>query len=106
MESRKGVKKMQVLSKGNRYSPEFKAEVSLESFQRDTTIEAVRESYGVSKSVINKWRKTFKANLPLVFSLGQNLKQQPSESVEELKRIIGGLTVQLEILKKARGLLA
>ncbi len=96
---------MQVPNKGNRYSPEFKAEVALESFQRDTTIEAVRESYGVSKSVINKWRKTFKANLPLVFTLGQNLKQQHGESAEELKGIIGNLTVQLEILKKARGLL-
>lgn len=97
---------MQVLSKGNRYSPEFKADVTLESFQRDTTIEAVRESYGVSKSVINKWRKTFKANLPLVFNLGQNQRKQAGESVEELKGIIGNLTVQLEVLKKARGLLS
>ena len=93
-----------MLSKGNRYSSQFKAEVSLESFQRDTTIEDVRQRYGVSKNTINKWRKTFRENLPVVFAK-QDRKPRPEESVDELKKIIGELTAQLEILKKTRFLI-
>jgi hypothetical protein len=38
---------------------EFKAKVVLESLQRDTTIEEVRRKYGVSSSMIHRWRQEY-----------------------------------------------
>jgi transposase len=38
------------------YTAEFKLKVVLESLQRDTTIEEVRKKFGVSTSMIHRWR--------------------------------------------------
>jgi transposase len=95
------------------HSAEFKAKVVLESLQRDTTIEAVRKKYGISNSVIHRWREEFKTNVPLVFADKRKPREKarlqgyaPGESPDELKKIIGDLTVQKEILKKVSGLLS
>src|SRR2546427_2105195 len=96
--------------KRKHYTPEFKAKVVLESLQRDTTIEEVRKEYGVSNSMIHRWRQEFQQNLPMLLGDKRNPKAQaqgyaPGESPDDLKRIIGELTVQNEILKKVQGLL-
>ncbi len=98
--------------KRKQYTSEFKAKVVLESLQRDTTIEEVRKKYGVSTSMIHRWREEFKQNLPLLFGDKRNPKAKaqaqgyaPGESPDDLKKIIGELTVQNEILKKVQGLL-
>jgi transposase len=100
------------MNQKKQYTPEFKAKVVLESYQRDTTIEAVRKKFGVSNSMIHRWRQEFQSNVPLLFGDKRNPKKkaqaqgyQPGESPDELKKIIGELTVQNEILKKVQGLL-
>jgi transposase len=94
------------------YPPEFKLKVVLESLQRDTTLEAVRRKFGVSSSMIHRWRQEFQARAAEVFVDKRNPRQKaqaqgsaPGESPDDLKRIIGELTVQNEILKKVPGLL-
>jgi transposase len=94
------------------FTPEFKLKVVLESMQRDTTVEQVRRKYNVSWSAINRWRKDFRANASEIFADKRNpgAKAQyqgyaPGQSPDELKRVIGDLTVQVEVLKKAEGLL-
>lgn len=94
------------------FSPEFKAQVVLESLQRDTTIEAVSKKYGIVSSVIIRWRREFKEKVAVIFADKRNPKStarangyNPGESPDDLKRIIGELTVQNEILKKVPGLL-
>jgi transposase len=94
------------------FTPEFKLKVVLESMQRDTTVEQVRRKYNVSWATINRWRKDFRANAAEIFADKRNpgTKAQaqgyaPGQSPDELKRVIGDLTVQVEVLKKAEGLL-
>ena len=84
------------------YQSDFKVQVVLESLQRDTTIERIRRTYQVSASVINKWRSIFKRNAHMVFE-GHQSKEQipPGESPQELKQIIGELTIENALLKKA-----
>src|SRR5437879_3047784 len=53
--------------KRKQYTPEFKAKVVLESLQGDTTIEEVRKKFGVSNSMIHRWREEYTKNLPLLF---------------------------------------
>jgi transposase len=93
-------------SKRKQYTAEFKFKAVMESFQRDTTIEAVCRKFDVPSSVMSRWRQEFQQNGPLAFE-GKSKQQgppAPGESPEELKKIIGELTVQNELLKKSRGL--
>ena len=95
------------------YTAEFKLKVVLESMQRDPTQEAVCKEYGISSSMLHRWKKEFQQNAPNVFYEKRDPKQKaqsqgyaPGESPDELKKIIGELTVRNEILKKASGLLS
>ncbi len=98
------------------YTPEQKLKIVLESFQTDTTIEAVRIKYGVASSALHRWRDEFKTNQAAIaasaFGDKRNPKAkavragyEPGQSPDELKKIIGEQTVQIEILKKVQGLL-
>jgi len=98
--------------KRTQYTPEFKLKVVLESLQRDTTLEEVRKKFGVSTSMIHRWRQEFQAKAADLFVDKRNPKQKaqaqgyaPGESPDDLKKLIGELTVQNEILKKVPGLL-
>ena len=99
-------------TKRKSYTPEFKLKVVLESMQRDTTQEEVCKKFGISSSMIHRWRKEFQANASSVFSDKRDAKQkahsqgyEPGELPDDLKKIIGELTVQNEIVKKASGLM-
>ncbi len=82
------------------------------AWQRDTTQEEVCKKFGVSISMLHRWRKKFQTNAESVFQDKRDPKQkarsqgyEPGEAPDDLKKIIGELTVQNEILKKASGLL-
>jgi transposase len=100
------------MTQKKQYTSEFKFKVVLESFQRDTTIEEVCRKFGLASSVIHRWRKEFQEHGPGIFvdkrDRQANRQAQgyaPGESPDELKQLIGELTVQNEVLKKSRGLL-
>ena len=102
----------QMNTKRKSYTSEFKLKVVLESMQRDTTQEEVCKKFGISSSMIHRWRKEFQDNAAGVFHDKRDPKQkaqsqgyEPGESPDDLKKIIGELTVQNEILKKVQGLL-
>jgi len=95
------------------YAPELKVRAVLESFQRDTTIEEVKRRYEVKGPALQRWRNEFKEKAVLIFadkrnpkSRARNKDHELGESPEELKKIIGELTVQNKILKKAQKLLS
>ena len=98
--------------KRKQYTPEFKFKVVLESLQRDTTLEEVCRKYAVSSSLLSRWRQAFHEIGPEIFSdqrdpVSRSKAQgdEPGESPEDLKKLIGELTVQNDLLKKSRGLL-
>lgn len=98
--------------KRKQYSPEFKFQVVVESMQRDTTIEEVCRKFGVSSSMISRWRQAFQQRGPELFADQRDSSNrakaqgyEPGESPDDLKKLIGELTVQNELLKKSRGLL-
>ena len=94
------------------FSPDQKLQIVLESLQESTTIESVCRKHAVSTSMVNRWRQQFREKAALAFVDCRNIKNRslvqgykPGESPEELKNIIGDLTVQNQILKKVSGLL-
>ncbi len=87
------------------HTPEFKMQVVLESFQRNTTIEDICRRHDLAQSVVHKWRKIFRDKGASVFigTAERKRKWPAGQSPDELKRIIGSVTVENEILKKALG---
>jgi transposase-like protein len=85
------------------YDADFKARVVMESLQHNVTLEQVKRKYFVAASVINRWRNQFRQNAHLAFTepVKKSKEKARSESPEYLKRIIGDLTVENDILKKA-----
>src|SRR6266699_3036207 len=95
-------------NKRKEYTSEFKFKAVLERFKQYINIVAVCRKLAVPSSVMSRWRQEFQQNGPAAFE-GKRREQErhndPAESPEELKKIIGELTVQNELLKKSRGLL-
>src|SRR5260370_37782099 len=90
------------------YEPELKFKVVMESLQRETTLEEVCRKFNVSGSVVSRWRQAFQQRGPEIFSDQRDLKSrskaqgyEPGESPDDLKKLIGELTVQNDILKKS-----
>jgi transposase-like protein len=54
-------------SKRKSYMAEYKLKVVLESMQRDTTQEDVCKKFGVSSSMLYRWRKEFQTHVESVF---------------------------------------
>ena len=80
--------------------------------QRDATLEEVCRKFEVASSMVSWWRQAFQQKGPEVFADQRNPKSrakaqgdEPGEAPDDLKRLIGDLTVQNELLKKSRGLL-
>lgn len=82
------------------YTPRFKGEVVLESYiTGNTTTTANR--HGLHESVIRMWRQQFKDNIAKIFERG---KDKQAKEIDKLEKIIGRLTIEKELLKKAMGL--
>lgn len=83
------------------YDNEFKTKVVLESLQKTVTQERILVKYGISSSMLNRWRAKFLANAHTAFDQPKaKQKVDEKESPEYLKKIIGDITVENEILKK------
>ena len=88
--------------KRKNYDNEFKSRVVLDSLQKTITQEKVMAKYGIIASVLHRWRKQFLDNAHKVFDhQAVKPKQKESDSPDYLKKIIGDITVENEILKKA-----
>jgi len=88
----------------NKYSNDFKLKAVLESYQRDTTIEAARKKFSIHRSVLNRWREQFQKHAANIFDIIKKRTKKKNNNelpVAELKQIIGDLEVENRILKKS-----
>jgi transposase-like protein len=57
-------------------------------------------THKLNANVLNRWRKEFLEQAPSIFERGV-VKHESEERIAELERLVGQLTLQLEIAKKA-----
>jgi len=93
------------MNKRRKFTSEFKAQVVLEVLSgAKSPAQACRE-YQIRDSLLCRWKRQFVERAPQVFE--QEKAQDPSRSrVAELERMVGRLTMELEISKKASLLLS
>ena len=93
------------MSKHRSFTSEFKAQVILEILSgAKTTAEACRE-YTLNSQVVNHWKAQFLQNAPKLFQADADVTAEQSR-IAELERLVGRLTLQLEVSKKASSLLS
>jgi len=89
------------MPKRKSYETQKKVQVLRDLLRADKTIEEVCIKHSIAKSTAHKWKKTFDQNAHALFEITTRTKKTKKEdSPEYLKSIIGGLTVENDILKK------
>ena len=91
-------------AKRRRHDPQFKARVALEALKGVKTIQQIGREFDVHPVQVSDWKKTMQEGLAGVFEKGASGGAGSAEEFErereQLKAIIGDLTVKLEFVTK------
>jgi transposase len=91
-----------VSKKRKQYSADFKAKVALAAIKETETTAELAARYGLHPTQINQWKRQALEGMGSVFDRGSG-KGSSSETVDELHRVIGQLTVERDFLSKKLG---
>lgn len=83
-----------------KFTPQFKAQVVLEVLTgAKSSAEACRD-YQLQPQVLGRWKTQLLAQAATLFA-SDNEQQESEQRLAELERLVGRLTMELEIAKKA-----
>jgi transposase-like protein len=82
-------------------SPELKAKIVLELISGTTPQSQIARRYRVHETQLIQWRKQFLERLPTLFGAEPVSDRTQSKHVEQLERVLGQKTLEIELLKKA-----
>ena len=90
------------MSKRREFSAQFKLETVLEGLRGEKSIAQLCRERDITDSLYYKWRDELFEAAPEIFS-GKRQKEveNSSERIAELERLVGRLSLELEIAKKA-----
>ncbi len=91
------------MAKRRKFTPEFKARVALAVLSGVHSQAEICKQHHLTAGQLTRWRKQLEANASLAFGGGQ--EQELKERIAELERMVGRLTMQVGVLKKASTLL-
>ena len=86
------------------FSAEFKAKVVLEIISGSKSAAEVCREYNLKPDLVSHWKNEFLSKVAQVFENGTKVDPQQAH-IEELERLAGKLSLELEITKKALTLL-
>ncbi len=92
------------MPKPRTFPPEFKARVVLEVVSGAKTAAEVCREHQIKPDLFSKWKSQFLSNAAKVFQ-GTEQVDPAQARVVELERLVGQLTLELEVTKKASRLL-
>jgi transposase len=84
-----------------KFSPEFKARVVLKLISGKKGLMEASQEYGIKDTVLSRWKQEFIERAGTVFE--QSKPNGQEKEIAELERIIGRLTIQLDMAKKVLG---
>ena len=92
--------------KRRKFTAQFKFETVMEGLRVEKSIAQLCRERNITESLYYKWRDHFLEQAPQVFEgKGQTDAEERARQIGELEQIIGQLTVENTILKKAKSLL-
>lgn len=88
------------MSKQRKFTPEFKAQRVLEILSGAKSQADVCREYQIKPQVVGRWKKQMLDNLPQLFEGKRTNSSGEEERIAELERMVGCLTMELEVEKK------
>ena len=88
------------MKKHRKFTPEIKARICLQILSGAKTTAQVCREHQLNETVVARWKKQFVENAALVFESEQE-PDRSDERAAELERMVGRLTMELEVAKKA-----
>jgi transposase-like protein len=88
-----------------RFTPELKARVVLELISGTTSLAEACRQYNLKLQTVSRWKAEFLEKAPHLFQAREQSSQEQAR-IAELERMIGRLTLELEIAKKASAILS
>lgn len=83
-----------------KHSSEFKAKVALEALKEQHTLAELEKQYGVSQSMISRWKNELLKNASQTFGSTKSEESHQKE-IDNLHRKIGELQMMLDFAKRA-----
>jgi transposase-like protein len=87
------------------FTPEFKARVVLEVLTGAKSMAEACREYQVRSQVLSRWKVQFLEQAPTIFERASDQSGE-QERIAELERMVGRLTMELEVVKKASDILS
>jgi transposase len=87
------------------FTAEFKAQVVLELLSGAKSSAELCREHQIAASVLADWKTTFLRHAPAAFERPEHRNGQDATHVAELERLVGRLTLENDILKKATSIL-
>ena len=82
-----------------KFTAEFKAKVVLELISGEKGLIQASREYEIKDSVLSRWKQEFLERAPQVFEQPKSINPQ-EEQIAELERMVGRMTLQLDMAKK------
>lgn len=83
-----------------KFTPEYKAKLVLEMVSGQRSPSEIARKEGIKDALLYEWRAEFIRNAPMIFSEPKSNAEQ-GDKTAELEQVIGRLTIENEVLKKA-----
>ena len=87
------------MTKRRIFNSEFKVRVVLEMISGEKGLMEASREYGIKDTVLSRWKQEFLERATQVFEQPQN-DHPEQERIAELERMVGRLTMQLDMAKK------
>jgi transposase-like protein len=87
------------MTERRKFTPEFKAKVVIELLTGAKGLMQASREYGIKDSVLSRWKQEFLERAPQVFAQPK-VKDPQEERIGDLERMVGRMTLQLDMAKK------
>jgi transposase-like protein len=92
------------MNKRRKFTPQFKSQIVLQLLSGDKSLAELCRQHELTAQMIGNWRQQFLAAATHAFETDA-IHTAEQERIAELERMVGKLTMELEIAKKASSLL-
>jgi transposase-like protein len=90
------------MSKQRKFNPRLKFQIVLEAIRSDRAQTEVARQYNIHPQLLINWKKHFIEKGPSIFDEKRD-KDNSARKTEELEKIIGQQTIEIQLLKKFLG---
>lgn len=90
------------MKKRRTLKPEFKFQVAIESIREEKSRTEIAREYNVHPQLATDWRRQLILKGPKIFT-NDRKEEKKDKKAEELEKIIGRQTIEIQFLKKVLG---